>query len=95
MRINRKSRNRVNRGISKLPVFHETPGLALSAVTSVMETEGLWIGMVWVPKSGTIRVPVMQGNPDTSDDQEISNSFLIVQTHEMPSGRIELTSYLS
>lgn len=90
-----KIRHKVNKGLHGLPTYHDSPGLALAAVGEVLETEGLWFGMVWVPKTGTVRVTVMTGKPDTSEEREVSNSLLIVQTHEMPSGRVELTSYLS
>lgn len=94
-RLLSKTRSKINRKLTALPTYHETPGLALSAVLEVLEPFGLWVGMVWVPKTGTIRVTVMAGQPDTAEETEVSNSLLILQTHEMPSGRVELTSYMS
>ena len=94
-RVDSKTRSKINRRLMSLPTYHETPGLALAAVLEVLEAFGLWVGMVWVPKTGTVRVTTMTGQPDTSEEREVDNSLLILQTHEMPSGRVELTSYMS
>ena len=90
-----KTRNKINRQLTKLPTYHESPGLALAAVEEVLEPHGLWMGMVWAPKTGTVRVTLMTGQSGTNEEREIENSLLIFQTHEMPSGRVELTTYMS
>jgi hypothetical protein len=95
MKVDRKTRNRANKALRALPLFHETPGLAYGAALDALAPEGLWAGLAWVPKSGTVRITLMTGRPDTPEEREVDGSLLILQTHQMPSGRTELTAYLS
>jgi len=95
MKLNRKLRNLANKGLQALPTYHESPGLAFAAAIDAIAPAGLWVGLTWVPKTGTVRITVMTGQPDTDAEREVDNSFLILQTHEMSSGRVELTAYMS
>ena len=90
-KLEAKTRRMVNRSLGKLGLmFHETPGLALTAVLDVLQTEGLSFGMTYQPKTGTTRNTVLRG------EVEVANSLLVVQTHEMEvTGRVELNCYLS
>ncbi len=89
VKLNSKTRRALNRSLGKLGLrFHETPGLALAAILEVLEEAGLAFGMLFQPKTGTTRSIVRQGEVELY-------SLLVVQTHEMPSGRVELNTYLS
>lgn len=94
MRLNAKIRRKFNRKLSDLPTYHETVGLALASVLAVLEPAGLSFAPVFVPKTGRVTLPLLEG--DDESEREIENSVLVIQTHEMTrSGRIELTTYLS
>jgi hypothetical protein len=90
-KLEAKTRRKLNRSLGKLGLrFHETPGLALAAVLNALQTEGLSFGLTYQPKTGTTRNTVLRG------EAELSNSLLVVQTHEMEvTGRVELNCYLS
>jgi len=89
VRIDSKTRGRLNRALSALGNYHASPGMAYGATLDVLAPEGLFGELEFVPKTGTTRV-VIQG-----EGGEIKNSLLVLGTHEMRSGRIELTAYLS
>ena len=61
----------------------------LAAILEALEPFGIAFGMVYQPKTGTTR------NVVTLEGQEVTNSLLMVQTHEMQMSKgVELTSYL-
>jgi len=91
MKLTAKTRKQVNRSLGKLGLrFHKSPGLALAAILDALEPAGLSFGLEQQPKTGTTRILVKLGG------REVSNSLLVVQTHEMEvTGRVELNTYLS
>lgn len=94
MKLAAKTRKQINRGLHGLPTFHKSAGLAFAAALEVLAPHGLWAGLNFIPKTGTVRLIVSHGKPETAG--EVENSLLVIQTHEMEStGRIELTTYMS
>jgi len=90
MRLNAKTRRKANKELDKLNrQLHESPGLALAAILEALEAFGLTFGMLFQPKTGTTRSVLLLGS------EEVSNALLSVQTHEMRSGRVELTAYVA
>jgi hypothetical protein len=90
MKINAKTRAKLNRSLGKLGLkFHDSPGLALSAVLEALHPEGVSFGLIFQPKTGRTRtLPKLNG-------VEVTNSLLVVETHHMSTGRVELNAYLS
>lgn len=90
-KLDSKARRKANRSLGPLGLrFHETPGLALAAILEALEGHGLSFGLVFQPKTGRTT------NVLKLDGQEVANSLLVVETHEMEvTGRVELNAYLS
>ncbi|MGE3483455.1 MAG: hypothetical protein AB7L09_01860 [Nitrospira sp.] len=93
MKLDKSTRNKLNARLAALATHFPSPGLALAAALGVLETEQLWFDAIFAPKTGTVRVTVLTGPPESPS--EVRNSLLIMQLHEMESGRVELVSYLS
>lgn len=88
-RLNAQDRKKMNARLASLATFHATPGLALGAVQEVLDTFGVAFGMIFQPKTGSTRSIVER------EGEELSNTLLCIQTHEMESGSVELATYLS
>jgi len=94
MRLNAKDRRKANKRLFKLDTFQASEFAAWDAVTAILNEHSLFVpGMVWVPKSGSLRVELTAKQDD--ETTMIGNSFLIFQTHAFPTGRVELNVFLS
>ena len=90
MKINAKTRAKLNRSLEGVGTYHATPGMALAAVLEALQSVGAAFGAVFQPKTGRTT------NVLTLDGAEVSNALLVVATHEMTvTGRVELTTYVS
>jgi hypothetical protein len=87
--LNKTERTKINDRLFGLPTYYQSVGLALGSILEVLESYGLYFEVLYVPKTGTSRIDLK------SEDSEIENSLLSLQTYEMPSGRIEAVFYLS
>jgi len=89
-KVTARDRKVVNRKMGRLGLaFHDSPGLALASILDVLAAYGLAFELMYQPKTGRT-VNVLR-----RDGREVANSLLVVETHEMQTGRIELNAYLS
>jgi len=94
-------RHQLGNELGSLRSYFSSIGEGLGEILDVLRRRGFFFGLVTIPtpQLGSLgdrhTIILNRAVPDLEDGVEIENSVLVLTTYQMPSGNIEMESYVS